>query len=399
MESDVVDGENKFIWTVKYIVLIAALILLFGSNAYMSVRGLMSFAPLAYQLGFTVGMGFELAKLGFFMHLHSTKLLFNSRILFFIFMALLLTAGTLLKVYCSWSQYYGESTEEIEKIVIDIEQLKEKSNRLKVQMELIKKQLDKDGMPSTYVTARKEARAEYNRLEDDLKKNEGELTILYKNLLEAKNVSGVMVSVAMEAGWNVKYIVISYKVFISILSELSVFALACLVMTMKDPKSVVQKVAQKKGKPIDEAFADGAQKAHHQNYPKKKGDDTHFATEDKKTIHMDSEERNERFKAICDQFGLKAADVKEITQCQKITTTQNWLDGKKNIPDKAFRKLCKWVNTQEHARTRSTGSAVGKNVENSRNRNGDRWLHGGAQETAAIDNILVQAGSSIKHMK
>jgi hypothetical protein len=203
-----------------------ALVLIFGTNSFLSIRGLMTFFPHSVYESMLLGLGFELGKLYLLSIFHQTwkrlKIISKG---FLCFVISALVFATLLKLFCFWNVYYDKSNVEFLTIEAELNSLENRETRIKDRLKMIEEEVEK--FPHSYHTRKAQFLSDHDYwgLLEEQKQIEGEKNPIQASLIKAKSNAGILITQARRYDLNENTIAVAYIIFISLLSETVAFAL------------------------------------------------------------------------------------------------------------------------------------------------------------------------------
>ena len=328
--------------------IVSTLLLAFGTNAVMTVRGVIALYANAPYTALAGGIALELGKLVLIFMLNVKARMFKiHQRLFIILVIALLTLGTLVKGYGGWTQAYAESAKDYKTLDADLASLKKAEQFLTEDLDRNDK--NAAGLPANYVTSRKNLHEDSRKIEERRKRNQEEQARLERQRIAEECKVGAVLVTAKDFGWNEKLVSRGYNLFFTILLELLVFALVDIYISQgtksqfaAHPKSRSSvdtgsfRNAALQTKPAKNQNATFGQKA-------KSGQILPKAAEEQADIR----ERNSRMMAILNRHGLTAVDVANLIGRKKVATVQAWMDGQRGVPYKVLLFLRKWADAKE----------------------------------------------------
>jgi hypothetical protein len=311
---------NKYLMTM-------ALLLVFGTSAYMSIYGLTAVFVGMPLVIVCMGLGMELGKILAVVHLHRNWRTVGWAARFF-FVAVIgaLTLITSMEVLGYLTQSHVGSTRALAAVDAKITELNKETEILRSHIAVVDQTLA--GLPAGYVTKRFREReaAGYEKMRD--------------RLLElVQETSELKTSKIANAAYSAPIFAASRIFGLDPEKTISVFVL--ILVAVLEPLSIGLAVATSctwrvgDGQPA----AETAQKTAN--------------TADSYTVEL---------REIAEQHNLKLKDIAKITDRKQAETVEGWLDEKPLIPIKALRLLRHWAAKQPGIRPMESDGASLENI-------------------------------------
>jgi len=345
---------NKFLVT-------AAMLLVFGTSAYMSIYGLTAVFTGAFILVVCMGAGMELGKVLTIVHLHRNwkRTRFFSKC-FFIMVIGALTLITSAEIMGFLSQQHTDATRDLMATKSELKSLDQEAGQLRFQIAVIDQTLE--GLPATFVTKRFREReaAGYTEKQNrvlEISRKQSELKTRY---ITNQAYSGPIFAASRIMNMDEqKTISIFILVLVFVLEPLSIgltIATSSAWQIGRAAKTGQKAAGISAGIP---AVSGGQKVAKTGNrlllYEIKKAA--------KKTANIlagkpaeTAKTINHELRVICKRYNLDAKKVAGITGRSKIKTVESWMRNDVAIPIKALRLLRNWVKNQPNIRMVSAGN-------------------------------------------
>ncbi len=296
----------------KYLVTIA-LLLVFGTSAYMSIYGLTAVFTGMTVAVICMGIGMEAGKILTVIHLHRNwrTVGWIARI-FFIVVISALTLITSMEVLGFLTQRHADNTRALVSINAKITELGKEADILRNHIAVIDQTLT--GLPVGYVTKRLREReaAGYSDMRD--------------RLIEiAQEISELRASKIANTAFSAPIFAASRIFGLDPQKTISVFVI--FLVAVLEPLSIGLAVAASNVWQISGGMGQTA---------------VEMAQKTGKAAHPYTIE----LKAIAERHNLKIEDVAKITDRKQAETVEGWLNGKPAIPIKALRLLRRWTAKQ-----------------------------------------------------
>lgn len=297
----------------KYLVTIA-LLLVFGTSAYMSIYGLTAVFPGMIIAVICMGAGMELGKVLSVVYLHRNwRAIGWFAKIFFIAVIGALTIITSFEILGYLVQRHADATRDLTAIEVKIMELTKEADLLRSHIAVIDRTLA--GLPAGYVTRRFREReaAGYSEMQGRLV----EITQEVSELKASKIANGAYSAPIFAAS----------KIFgLDPGKTISMFVL--ILVAVLEPLSIGLAVATSSvwhisGKPAAETALEEAEAA------ERTAETASYLTVE--------------FKEIAGRHNLKTEDIAKITHRKKSETVEGWLAEKPVIPIKALRLLRRWA--------------------------------------------------------
>ncbi len=305
----------------KYLVTIA-LLLVFGTSAYMSIYGLTAIFTGMSLVVICMGFGMEAGKILTVIHLHRNwrTVGWIARI-FFIVVISALTLITSMEVLGFLTQRHAGSTSALAAVDAKITELNREAEILRSHIAVVDQTLA--GLPAGYVTKRFREReaAGYDSMRDRLVE-----IVQETSELKASKIANAAYSAPIFA---------ASRIF-GLDPEKTISMFVLILVAVLEPLSIGLAVATsctwRVGGSMGRTAAEMAQKT-------------------AKAVHPYTIE----LKAIAERHNLKTMDIAKITDRKQSETVDGWLDEKPLIPIKALRLLRRWEAKQPAMKTYSKG--------------------------------------------
>lgn len=309
-----------------------ALVLVWGTAAFMSVCGLMAvFAGQAVVAGF-LAAGMELGKLIVVVHLHRSWAVLGRWVkAAYMAVVMVLVALTAIEVGGYLIQSHRADMAALAVDRADLVGLVDQERVLRHRIAVVDDTLEQ--LPEGYVSRRINERraAGYDGLQVQLADVLDDLRRVRVRIAAAEAAASPVIVVARLSGLNEPVALLVFVCFlVAVLEPLSIgLAVAASVAWGPGQRPAVEpaKMArpEKKAQSVDgSGLAENGQN----DWPEK------WRPENTST---------DAFLAIVGRYDLDAEKLAEITGKKKISTPQGWLDGEAVIPEKAMRELRRWV--------------------------------------------------------
>ncbi len=329
----------------------AALCLVFGTSAYMSIYGLTAVFSGSILVVICMGAGMELGKILTVVHLHRNWKQSNILTKFFYIMVVgTLTLITSVEVMGFLSQQHTITIQDLKTTESTIELLDQEAMVLESQITETDKTLD--GLPRAFVTKRfrEREKAGYFLKQNRLLEIKREQTKLNAQYISSKEYAGPVFSTARILGVDEqKTISIFILILVAILEPLSIgltIATSAAWNKMK-PEIIKNSDIQIHRKKSASRMADPAETARTANpKPAKTAETAKAANEAAKTANKTAEDLHPytiEFREMRKRHTLSLKVISDITGRRQQLTVGGWLNERPVIPIKSLRLLRKWA--------------------------------------------------------
>lgn len=285
-----------------------ALILVFGSSAFMSISGLLSIFPNKIFIIVSMGLGMEIGKILTISHLYRSWKENNFLVKTgYIFIVLILTFLTSIEVMGFLSQCHQKGIQGNYLIQSKIDALNKEESVIKNQLYVIDQTLK--GLPETYVSRRINERKNsgYHQKQERLLEIINEKANQESQLISDEDNSNSVFAIADVFGLKNSIVITIFIPFLVLILEPLAIGLTIAVNSawMNQNANLLQK-----------------------NHLVKKSD------------------LSTKLKILQEKYNLSVSQIAQITGRKKLKTCEGWLRGSIPTPPRALAELQAWVEKE-----------------------------------------------------